>query len=67
MKHYKTTWWESEYVDENGIPLCAVIRPVRRLMVDTDEMSEQEISEAFPDDWPPYQPASSWAEDEGTE
>lgn len=49
--------------NENGVPLCAILKfPKRRVCRDTAEMSQAELEESWPEDWP-FPPALSWAEE----
>lgn len=60
----RLTWWREEYLNERGVPLCAVLRPAYATTCDTDEMVDAELKDAFLDaDWP-WTPASSWVDDD---
>jgi len=57
-------WWRPEYLNARGTPLCAVLKPAEVITIDTGEMTDMELQEAFIEaDWP-WTPAESWVEDE---
>lgn len=56
--------WKDSYVDDQGFPLCAVLKPAYIMHSETSEMSDAEYQEAFQiAEWP-FEECSSWATEE---